>query len=129
MSPPRSLAAALVTAACCLAAATPARADDRFDRNGTEWGLHWFPTHVHFGPDNDTLLVGLCHVKRVSYCRIGKYRISRDQWEILPFEASERPIVERPAEAGGGDPRAILQLAARRRKSLSRKPSRARVAK
>lgn len=40
-------------------------ADERFDRHGTEWGLRWFPTHVHFGPDNDTLLVGLGHLERI----------------------------------------------------------------
>ena len=84
--PPLAALALLVVMMLLGASCQTLSADDRFDRNGTEWGLRWFPTHVHFGPDNDTLLVGLCHVKRTSYCRIGKYRISKDQWEILPFE-------------------------------------------
>lgn len=57
-----------------------------FDPQGTEWGMRWYPTHVNFGPDNDTLLVSLCHVKQNDFCRIGKYSISRNHWDILPYE-------------------------------------------
>lgn len=57
-----------------------------FRPKATLWGIRWFPTHVHFGPDNDTLLVSLCHVSRPEFCRIGKYQISADRWDILPFD-------------------------------------------
>jgi len=55
----------------------------------TEWGIRWYPTHVHFGPDGDTLLVSLCHVKHPDFCRIGKYSIAKNHWDILPFEADK----------------------------------------
>ena len=61
-------------------------APEAFDAQATKWGIRWFPTHVNFGSDNDTLLVSLCHVQRPGYCRIGKYRISDQHWDILPFE-------------------------------------------
>jgi len=57
-----------------------------FDPKATKFGIRWFPTHVHFGPDGDTLLVSLCHVSRSEFCRIGKYSVSRNHWDILPFE-------------------------------------------
>jgi len=62
-------------------------APPEFDFDATQFGIRWFPTHVHFGPDGDTLLADLCHVNRSSFCRIGKYSISRNQWTILPFDA------------------------------------------
>lgn len=70
-----------------LTAARKLGAPPEFDFDATQFGIRWFPTHVHFGPDGDTLLVDLCHVNRRSFCRIGKYSISRNQWDILPFEA------------------------------------------
>lgn len=56
------------------------------DLQATQYGIRWFPTHVHFGPDGDTLLVSLCHVKSSKLCRIGKYSIAKKHWDILPFD-------------------------------------------
>jgi len=56
------------------------------DQSATKFGIRWFPDYVHFGPDGDTLLVSLCHVKRSALCRIGKYSIAKNQWVVLPFE-------------------------------------------
>lgn len=64
----------------------PYQQPEKFDPQATYFGMRWFPTHVDFGPDNDTLLVSLCHVWRPEYCRIGKLRISDRHWDILPFE-------------------------------------------
>ncbi|MBS1197347.1 MAG: hypothetical protein H6R18_1132 [Proteobacteria bacterium] len=52
----------------------------------TKYGIRWYPTYVHFGPDGDMLLVSLCHVKHPDFCRIGKYSIAKNHWDILPFE-------------------------------------------
>jgi len=59
---------------------------DRFQPDMVKAGMRWFPAHVDFGPDGDTLLVSLCHVQRNDLCRIGKYSITKKTWEILPFE-------------------------------------------
>lgn len=72
-----------------------------FDPKATKFGIRWFPTHVHFGPDGDTLLVSLCHVSRSGFCRIGKYSISRNHWDILPFEENRtywEPIYSRDGQ-------------------------------
>jgi hypothetical protein len=57
-----------------------------FDAKAIKYGIRWFPTYVNFGPDNDTLLVSLCHVDGPGYCRIGKYSLSRDQWDIYAHD-------------------------------------------
>lgn len=59
------------------------------DLQATQYGIRWFPTHVHFGPDGDTLLVSLCHVKSSKLCRVGKYSIAKNLWEILPFDENK----------------------------------------
>ncbi|MRR51469.1 MAG: hypothetical protein EG825_11240 [Rhodocyclaceae bacterium] len=72
-----------------------------FDPKATKFGIRWFPTHVHFGPDGDTLLVSLCHVSRAGFCRIGKYSISRNHWDILPFDENRtywEPIYSRDGQ-------------------------------
>lgn len=49
-------------------------------------GVRWFPNYVRFAPDDSHLLVSLCHIKRITLCRIGKYYIAENRWEILPYE-------------------------------------------
>ncbi|OQA34924.1 MAG: WD40-like Beta Propeller Repeat protein [Betaproteobacteria bacterium ADurb.Bin341] len=60
----------------------------KFEPQMTQYGIRWYPTYVHFGPDGDTLLVSLCHVQpwRDKLCRIGKYSISKNHWVILHFK-------------------------------------------
>jgi hypothetical protein len=57
-----------------------------FDINSTDFGLRWFPAHVRWAPDDSHLLVSLCHMNRTSYCRIGKYWIADDRWELLDLQ-------------------------------------------
>ncbi len=51
-------------------------------------GMRWFPAHVRFSPDDSNLLVSLCHInpQRSDVCRIGRYYLASQQWEVLPFE-------------------------------------------
>lgn len=57
-----------------------------FDINSTLFGTRWFPTHVRWAPDDSHLLVSLCHVNRVEYCRIGKYWVAENRWELLNLQ-------------------------------------------
>jgi hypothetical protein len=57
-----------------------------FDAKAIKFGIRWYPTYVSFGPDNDTLLVSLCHVQRNGLCRIGKYSLSKDQWDVYAYD-------------------------------------------
>jgi Tol biopolymer transport system component len=60
--------------------------DRSFDPDAIKFGIRWYPTYVSFGPDNDTLLVSLCHVQRNDFCRIAKYSLSKDKWDIYAFD-------------------------------------------
>ncbi len=57
-----------------------------FDVMSTKWDTRWFPAHVRWAPDDSHLLVSLCHVNRSDYCRIGKYWIAENRWEILHLQ-------------------------------------------
>lgn len=57
-----------------------------FSIESTYRDVRWFPTHVRWAPDDSHLLVSLCHTLRPSLCRIGKYFIAKQEWEILPYE-------------------------------------------
>ena len=57
-----------------------------FHPNATRFAIRWYPTQVAFGPDNDTLLVTLCHVDANGYCRIARHSIARDTWDVYAFE-------------------------------------------
>lgn len=57
-----------------------------FSLQETDRGASWFPNHVRFSPDDKQLLVSLCYVYRVEFCRVGKYFIDEKRWEILPHE-------------------------------------------
>jgi hypothetical protein len=59
-----------------------------FDAKAIKFGIRWYPTFVSFGPDNDTLLVDLCHVDNNSYCRMAKYSLSKDQWDVYAYDES-----------------------------------------
>lgn len=61
-------------------------AEPPFSIDSTYRDVRWFPTHVRWAPDDSHLLVSLCHTLRPSLCRIGKYFIVRQEWEILPYE-------------------------------------------
>lgn len=65
-----------------------------FHPDAIKYGIRWFPTHVSFGPDNDTLLVSLCHVDGPGYCRIGRYSLSQDRWDV--YAAEQRMTYTRP---------------------------------
>jgi hypothetical protein len=56
-----------------------------FDAKAIKFGIRWYPTFVSFGPDNDTLLVSLCHVDNNSYCRMAKYSLSQDKWDVFAY--------------------------------------------
>lgn len=57
-----------------------------FDIASTSFGVRWFPTHLRWAPDGSHLLVSLCHVKQVDYCRIGKYWLAERRWELLALK-------------------------------------------
>jgi hypothetical protein len=64
----------------------PTPGSESFHPDTLKFGIRWFPTYVSFGPDNDTLLVSLCHVDNNNLCRIAKYSLSKDQWDVYAFE-------------------------------------------
>lgn len=66
---------------------TPKTEEPVFSISDTVNGVRWFPNYVRFAPDDSHLLVSLCHIKRITLCRIGKYYIAENRWEILPYEA------------------------------------------
>lgn len=57
-----------------------------FDVQSTEFDARWFPAYVRWAPDDSHLLVSLCHVKKASYCRIGKYWLAEQRWELLDLQ-------------------------------------------
>lgn len=61
-------------------------AEPPFSIDDISFGVRWFPTHVRYAPDSSHFLVSLCHTLRPELCRIGKYFIATNEWEILPFE-------------------------------------------
>ena len=60
--------------------------DPPFDANAIDFGARWFPTHLRFAPDDSNFLASLCHVRRPTFCRIGRYTLATKTWDILPFE-------------------------------------------
>jgi hypothetical protein len=61
-------------------------AEPAFSVDDISFGVRWFPTHVRYAPDSSHILVSLCHTLRPELCRIGKYFVASNEWEILPFE-------------------------------------------
>lgn len=62
------------------------KSEKPFSVDETVDGVRWFPRHVRFAPDESNLLVSLCHTVRYDLCRIGRYHLASERWEILPFD-------------------------------------------
>mgnify|MGYP001399008386 CR=1 FL=1 len=60
-----------------------AKAEPPFDIMAVKGETRWFPAHIRWAPDDSHLLVSLCHTTRKDYCRIGKYWIAEQRWELL----------------------------------------------
>jgi hypothetical protein len=53
---------------------------------GAEYAVRWYPKSVRFSPDDKQLIVSLCHFYH-AYCKIGKYWIQENRWEIIAATA------------------------------------------
>ena len=50
--------------------------DPPFDANAIDFGARWFPTYLRFAPDDSNFLASLCHVRRPTFCLIGRYTLA-----------------------------------------------------
>jgi len=51
---------------------------------GAQHEVRWYPRSARFAPDESHLLVSLCHFRYSYYCRIARYWIADNRWEVVP---------------------------------------------
>lgn len=48
--------------------------------------IQWFPQQARFAPDDSHLLVNVCEVDNMDYCRIWRYDMADNKWSALPMD-------------------------------------------